>query len=354
MVPYHIRGVQQVGLGVRSINDAWQWYNRHWGFDCSMFDDTATAPLMLLYTGGTEQTRRAKLAMNMAGGGGLEIWQYTSKPFAQDVLLTPDTTGIIAIKIRSYDVEKTFQYWRENNLGLYTQIFTRPDGRQAFRGFDPNGICIEFVSWSDRFMKKIGKGHTGGVAGALLLVHEMERACILFQDVLMLEPTFSADQTEIHWPSGVFEGNVANRMVLRSTSDRGGPYGSLLGHIELELISFKASGSEPIYDFEKRYWGDPGIIHICFDVQNMDALLANCEVNGFKTTVDSTGGFAMEKASGRFAYIEGPDRILIEFVESHKIPIVKSLGWYMQVYGREKSLPKWMLRLMALNRKRLD
>jgi len=354
MIPYHIRGVQQVGLGVRNINEAWQWYNRHWGFDCSMFDDTATAPLMLPYTGGMEQTRRAKLAMNMAGGGGLEIWQYTSKPFAPDVLLSPDSTGIIAIKIRSFDVDKTFSYWQKNSLGACTPVFTRPDRRKAFRGIDPNGVCIEFVSWTEQFMKKTGKGHTGGVAGALLLVHEMDRAINLFQTVLMLEPTFSADQSQIHWPNSVFDGNTASRMVLQSTSERGGPYGSLLGHIELELLSIKQSGSEPIYDFEKRFWGDPGIIHICFDVQNMDALLEGCEANGFIPTVDSAGGFAMEKASGRFAYIEGPDRILIEFVESHKIPIVKSLGWYMQVYGRKKSLPHWMLKLMSLNRQRID
>jgi len=34
----------------------------------------------------------------------------------------------------------------------------------------------------------------------------------------------------------------------------------------------------------------------------------------------------MGEASGHFAYVEDPDGTLIEFVETHKIPIIKKLG----------------------------
>jgi len=46
--------------------------------------------------------------------------------------------------------------------------------------------------------------------------------------------------------------------------------------------------------------------------------------------------FDMGEAAGRFSYIEDPDGTLIEFVETHKIPIFKKLGWYLHL---EKEIP---------------
>ena len=62
----------------------------------------------------------------------------------------------------------------------------------------------------------------------------------------------------------------------------------------------------------------------------------------------------MEGAAGRFAYIETVDGTLIEFVETHKIPILKAVGWYLDLRKRrpDKSLPRWMLRALGLNRVR--
>lgn len=46
-----ISGIQQVGLGVQNVPEAWQWYRRILGFDVPVFDDKAEAPLMTPYTG---------------------------------------------------------------------------------------------------------------------------------------------------------------------------------------------------------------------------------------------------------------------------------------------------------------
>ena len=42
----------------------------------------------------------------------------------------------------------------------------------------------------------------------------------------------------------------------------------------------------------------------------------------------------MGEAAGHFAYIEDPDGTLIEFVETLKIPIIKKLGWYINLEKR--------------------
>ena len=62
----------------------------------------------------------------------------------------------------------------------------------------------------------------------------------------------------------------------------------------------------------------------------------------------------MGEAAGHFAYIEDPDGTLIEFVETHKIPILKKIGWYLDLTKRDalKPLPRWMLKSMGLNRKK--
>ena len=58
----------------------------------------------------------------------------------------------------------------------------------------------------------------------------------------------------------------------------------------------------------------------------------------------------MGDASGHFCYIEDPDGSLIELVETHKIPIVKKLGWVIDMQKREpgKVLPKFLFRMMGL------
>ena len=60
----------------------------------------------------------------------------------------------------------------------------------------------------------------------------------------------------------------------------------------------------------------------------------------------------MGEAAGHFSYIEDTDGALIEFVETHKIPILKKIGWYLDLKKRDphKPLPDFVLSAMALNR----
>ena len=41
-----------------------------------------------------------------------------------------------------------------------------------------------------------------------------------------------------------------------------------------------------------------------------------------------------------------------EFVETHKVPILKKIGWYIHLKNRKpgKSLPRFILKMMGLNR----
>jgi hypothetical protein len=78
---------------------------------------------------------------------------------------------------------------------------------------------------------------------------------------------------------------------------------------------------------------------------------------GFPFTVDTKksrdgNSFDMGEAAGHFSYIEDPDGTLIEFVETHKVAILKKLGLYLNLRKRDphKALPKWMLRTLSFSR----
>jgi hypothetical protein len=86
----------------------------------------------------------------------------------------------------------------------------------------------------------------------------------------------------------------------------------------------------------------------------MDALKEGCADAGSPFTVDSGETFDMGEAGGRFGYIEDPDGTLIEFVETHKIPILKSLGLNLDLSRRppDRRLPHLLVAMLGLMRVR--
>ena len=100
-----ICGIQQMGIGVPDVQNAWAWYRKNFGVDVRIFEEAAEAPLMIDYTGGIVQSRTATLALSMDGGGGFEIWQFTSRPTEKAGFeLQLGDYGMIACKIKSRDV----------------------------------------------------------------------------------------------------------------------------------------------------------------------------------------------------------------------------------------------------------
>ena len=84
MKGYVISGIQQMGIGVINVAEAWKWYIKQFGMDCRIFEEEAVANLMLPYTGGEPRSRHAVLALNLQSGGGFEIWQYKGRDPVED------------------------------------------------------------------------------------------------------------------------------------------------------------------------------------------------------------------------------------------------------------------------------
>jgi catechol 2,3-dioxygenase-like lactoylglutathione lyase family enzyme len=357
---HYISGIQQIGIGVYNVQEAWKWYRRTLGFDVLMFDDSGTAKDMLPYTGGKPQERHAVLAINLRGGGGLELWQYTTRkptPPAFDVRL--GDLGINIVKIKSSNVASAYSSWKSRGVDVPADILRDPAGKECFYTKDLYGNLLQ-VTGSDRMFSAIGTV-TGGVYGAIIGVADIEKS-IRFYDTILGYDTVIYDRKMrfddfAGLPGG---GGTFRRILLAHGERRKGPFCNLLGDSRIELIQPLDRIPRKIY--ENRFWGDPGFIQICFDIRGMRELKKKCEQFGAPFTadsdpeVDSSAGrsFEMGETSGHFAYIEDPDGTLIEFVETHRILIVKRLGWYLDLKKRnpEKPLPDWTLKILRWNRVR--
>jgi len=351
-----ISGIQQIGVGVTNFYEAWRWYIPNFGMDVRIFEEKATAEYMLRYTDGKPRERHACLAMNMQGGGGFEIWQHTSrKAVAPDFELQLGDLGIFAGKIKSSDVKSAFERL-SRDAEVITGLNRDPFGRETFYLKDPFNNIWQVVEEGTVFMNESGK-HNGGTFGAVIGTTNPEKAIKLYSGVLGYDTIIYDTEGKFSDLEGVpGGGNRFRRVLLHHSEKRKGPFSNLFGPTEIELVQVLDRTPEKI--FKNRIWGDLGFIHLCFDVLGMRALKKECAREGFPFTVDSDDHpsgkpFDMGEAAGHFAYVEDPDGTLIEFVETHRMPILKKLGWYINLWKRKdvtKPLPDWMMKMIRFMR----
>jgi predicted enzyme related to lactoylglutathione lyase len=342
-----ISGIQQVGIGIPDAGAYFTGFRKTFGFDVKIFDDEAKATLMTRYTGGEVHARRAILAMNMNGGGGAEIWQFTSRP--TNYPATPvhfGDYGINAVKIKCNNVE---QAHRELTGKVdCSALYNTPLNDKTFWVKDTFGNSFQVVNNNTFFKRK--PYMMGGVGGAVIGVSNIENAIMFYSKCLGVSKVVY-DKTGTFDDLGeAYQNREFRRVLLSFHNNFTAPFSKLLGNVEIELLQSK--DRVPVKTFENRFWGDGGFIHLCFDVSDMAALKQRMKENGVEFTVDSADTFDMGKAGGRFAYAEDPDGTLIEMVETHKVPILKKIGWYLDLKkrGQHKPLPNWMINTMGMNR----
>ena len=346
-----ISGIQQIGIGIPDVYAAWAWYNKNFGFDLPLFDEAAEAGLMLPYTDGKPQERHAILALNLKGGGGFEIWQYTSrKPQPADFEVQVGDLGIYITKIKTSNVQIAFDTLKKNGVEMVSNIVKMPDQSEHFFVKDPYGNLFQIVKSEVWFKEKV-KSVFGGNYGVVIGVSDIEKSKKFYSKILGYDTVVYEEQAVFDDLASIPGGaHKVHRVLLKHSAPREGAFSKLLGPSTIELVQVIDRKSEKIY--ENRLWGDLGFIHLCFDIIGMNDLKKECTKLGHPFTVDSANSFDMGEAAGHFAYIEGPDGTLIEMVETHKMPLVEKIGWYLNVKKRNptKPLPNWMLNTLAWKR----
>jgi catechol 2,3-dioxygenase-like lactoylglutathione lyase family enzyme len=355
MKGYVISGIQQMGIGVSDLKEAWKWYRNYFGMDCRIFEDEAEAKLMLPYTGGKPRSRHAVLALNLQSGGGFEIWQYKGRqPLSIEEEICVGDLGILACKIKAKNIPETLRSYQEKGVRVPSEVSYDPSGRQTFFMKDPFGNIFQVVEAHDWFRDE--NKNTGGSFGAVIGVSNIDKSRIVYSDILGYDKV-------VYDKTGIFDdlksipggNNECRRVLLKRSEQFSGAFSKVLGDSVIELVCTTGTTGKKTY--QNRFWGDPGFIHLCYDMNGMDELKRFCESLGFPFTVDSKkshegNSFDMGEAAGHFSYIEDPDGTLIEFVETHKLPVLKKLGIYIDLRKRDprKSLPDWLLKALRFSR----
>ncbi|MFK5981621.1 MAG: VOC family protein [Flavobacteriaceae bacterium] len=347
-----INGIQQLGVGVENVDEAFKWYREHFSMDILMFDSEETAELMLTHTDGKPRDRRAILALNMEGGGGFEIWQHTGKkPAIIGFEIQLGDLGINIGVLKSDNVEAAYNKYKASGLNLLGEISKDPSGNKHFYLKDIYGNLWEIKEHKEVFKKE--KAVNGGVLGTVIGVKSIEASLKVYRDILGYDVVVYDESGTFNDFSEITGGtNEFRRVLLRHSDNKNGAFSALFGKTEIELV--QVINREPIDIYKNRIWGDPGFIHLCFDINEMDDLREKVKEEGFSFTVDSAKAmdtFDMGEAAGNFAYIQAPEGTLIEFVETHKIPLVKKIGWYIDLRKRgTHPLSNWILRMFRFMR----
>lgn len=350
--PTIICGVQQVGVGIKDVVEAYNWYIKAFGVDILVADALGVAERMLPYTGGKPRPRRAVLAANLKGGGGLEVWQ------PMDNNITPPKEaaalgdyGIAVCKVKALEIERAYSHFGQlEGASLLGGISEAPYGKRHFYITDPYGNIFEIVE-DDYTLFNLKQYPTGGVHGAVIGVSDMDKSIDFYARLLGYDKVLFDSTGEFEDLKGLPGGNgVFRRVLITTTAPLQGPFAELYGYGVIELL--QAYDRTPKKVFEGRWWGDPGFIQICFDIRNMEGMRARAKALGHDFVCDGGTDFKMAEADGHFTYVEDPDGTLIELVETYRVPVYKKLGIYLNVKNKDarKTLPRLIMRAMKFLR----
>jgi len=346
-----INGIQQIGVGVDDVSKAFEWYGTNLGADICVFDDSNVATYMAQYMGGEPHKKRAIFALNLQGGSGFELWQYLDRqPSFPETEPQLGDFGIFAAKLKSRNIKQSFERLKSKNVQIISEIINEPDEKKGFYIKDLWNNTLQIKESDDWFQN--GKTDIGGVFGCTIGVSNIENSKKLYSDILgynqiIFDETGSfEDLKSLPNGSGKFR-----RILLTHKEERTGGFSPMFKSSQIELIQ-SLDNFKPKKLFANRFWGDIGYIHICFDIHNIKVLMQECSDAGFPFRVKSSETFDMGDTNGGWGYLEDSDGTLIEFVETHRVPLIKKLNLAINMRKRDprKPLPNWLIKGLGLKR----
>ena len=348
-----ICGIQQIGVGVADVVEAYNWYIKAFGCDVMVADADGIAERMLPYTGGLPRRRRAILAANLQGGGGFEVWQpmdnnlhyLASEPVLGDL-------GTFAGRVKSRDAAKARGHFLAlEGAKVLSEVTVSPSGQKHFFIQDPWGNTYDIVE--DGYLLMDMGFATGGVDGELIGVSDMDKSLKFYAGLVGFDKVVY-DLTGEFGDFACLPGGKGRfrRVRIEPSYPSEGPLSDLYGQGSIELVQALEPETPVKKLYEGRWWGDPGFIQICFDVKNMKGIRERALALGHDFVCDGGEDFKMDAADGHFTYVEDPDGTLIEFVETFKIPVLPKWGIYLNLKKRNEhsKLPVFIVKALRFLR----
>ena len=143
---YTIHGIQHLGVGVPEHAPAWKWYRKFFGLDIPLFNDEAEAPLMTIYTEGDVISKRAAMVLNIKGGCAMEVvCPSTFKATHSKVKHQLGDLGILVGFIKTPDVKLAYNFFKNNEANVISEIVKGPTGNETFYVKDLNDLIFQVI-----------------------------------------------------------------------------------------------------------------------------------------------------------------------------------------------------------------
>ena len=346
-----IHGIQHIGIGVVDFEKSWDFYKSVLHFNVPLSRDRSVAARMGSLTNGVHE-RQVVIALNLLGGGLVEVFKFTSKDPAASPPLTWHRPGLLSFALKVIDMQAAHEELRAAGVQVLAppSAMTATDEQDWQQMFfeDPEGNILSLVQAPQTSFSLRRKGaNIGGILFPTIGVTDMTRSLPFYRDILGYSETIYDWQGQDSKLAAIPGADGALRRVLLSRNQESTSlFRFYLDGGMIELIETDATDQRHLY--ADRGWGDQGIMELCFDVNRIQDTYQDLLDKGAPPVIapededfDMGGGSA-----GLFAYVHDPDGTWIELAEIISFNIFLGLKFDLRKRSSNRPLPAMLLKLL--------
>jgi len=318
-----INSLQHVGQGVWDINVTFEFYKRFFGYKVKLNDlttlDEDMAPII-----GSVETLRSLMAMNVKGGGILELIEHKSspiRPYPKD--RGYGNYGILEVGYSVRCIDDIVADFREQGVRLLTPVCEVPlvnerRWRCAYLQ-DPDGMRLQLVEDIRPGKPMHKKPEVRGIVHVGVGVSDLERSKEFYRSALGFDRLVYSFEGHIPEMDSITGGPLQMKLAILERSAPVTGAINILPAGTIKLIEVPGYPGRHIY--KGRRWGDIGCMEFCMDVTDLESTIAEIkakDINVYLSQVEIDMGYG---SKGMVAYIRDPDGTIVELVE------IKTVAW---------------------------
>jgi len=312
-----INALQHVGMGVNDTDTTYAFYRDTLGFKIKLNDHTEYSQEMAPIIGDVVEMRML-MAMNIHGGGAIELIEHTStEPRARAEPVRWGDLGFLESGLWATNLDALVPQLQAKGVALLTPVCSFQDYAGATWKYaylrDPDGLLLQLLErpGSD------GASLVGGISHVAVGVSDIEAAERFYGEVLGYDRAIYRFTGYLPEMDAVTGGPMRMKMTILERSQGSTSQLALLDGGLIKLVQAIGYQGRPI--FEGRRWGDIGQMEVALDVTDLRVTLDEALSKGATLLHPPTFMDMGSGSVGSFAYITDPDGNIIEFVEVEKI-----------------------------------
>jgi catechol 2,3-dioxygenase-like lactoylglutathione lyase family enzyme len=312
-----ITAFQHIGMGVYDVDKTYAFWKNNLGFKMKLNDHTGYDEQMEPILGDRLEMRML-MAMNVAGGGAIEIVQHTSTaPKEPPSPIEWGDIGILDVGVKAFRLDDVCRKLKGRGVEFLTPVREMKldwGGTVRFAYLrDPDGLLVSLVEDPSGKRPRVG-----GIVQVTVGVRDLDAAKDFYTKMLGFDQVVheTDDLTGIDEVTG---GKKTRMAVLRQPSTLKSSLPVLEpGSVRLvQTPDYRGRNT-----FEGRRWGDIGCMEFALDVDDVKSTFESLVAGGAEryqppTLMDMGSG-----SVGSFAYVKDPDGNTIEMVEVSKVMFV--------------------------------